>query len=87
MPQADTTHRKGKTQMNTATNKPRIRFESGIVAYIPLPGNKAITITPNLDFFNLPSFNIRSREWALYDYADFGLKAYDLLVEMVKVGK
>lgn len=73
--------------MNTATNKPRIRFEAGIVAYIPLPGNKAITITPNLDFFNLPSFSVRSREWALYDYADFGLNAYDLLVEMVKVAK
>jgi hypothetical protein len=73
--------------MNTATNTPRIRFESGIVAYIPLPGNKGLTITPNLDLLNLPSFNIRSREWALYDYADFGLDAYDLLVEMVKVAK
>ena len=73
--------------MNTATNTPRIRVESGIVAYIPLPGNKGLTITPNLDLYNLPSFNIRSREWALYDYADYGLNAYDLLVEMVKVQK
>ena len=73
--------------MNTATNTPRIRFESGIVAYIPLPGNKGLTITPNSDLFNLPSFSIRSRNWALYDYADYGVNAYDLLVEMVAVEK
>jgi hypothetical protein len=68
--------------MNTSTNTPRIRFESGIVAYIPLPFGKGLTITPNVDAFNLPSFRIRSREWALYDYADYGLNAYDLLVAL-----
>jgi hypothetical protein len=73
--------------MNTQTNTPRVRIEGGLVAYIPLPNGKGLTITPNLDLMNLPSFNIRSREWALYDYADFGLKAYPLLVEMVKVAK
>lgn len=73
--------------MNTQINTPRIRFENGIVAYIPLPGNKGLTITPNADKFNLPSFSIRARKWALYDYADFGLKAYNLLVAMVAVEK
>lgn len=71
--------------MNTATNKARVTFDRGIVAYIPLPGNKGLTVTPNS--YGLPTFNIRSREWALYDYADHGVKNYDLLVEMVKVTK
>lgn len=74
--------------MNTATNKPRIRFESGIVAYIPLPGNKAITITAVRGLDSIRDVaRIRSREWALYDYADYGVNAYDLLVKMVEVAK
>lgn len=73
--------------MNTQTNTPRVRIEGGIVAYIPLPGNKGLTVTPNSDRLGLPSFRVRSREWALYDYADYGLNAYPLLVEMVKVAK
>jgi hypothetical protein len=70
--------------MNTATNKPRIRFESGIVAYIPLPFGKAINVLLYKHMYLKHIITIRTRDEALYDYADHGLKAHDLLVALTR---
>lgn len=63
-------------------NKPRFTFDKGLLAYIPLPNDKGLVIYPIVRGGGNP-FSIRSRSWALYDYADYGLKNYDLLVEMI----
>lgn len=73
--------------MNTATNKARFSIENGLIGYIPLPGNKGLTITLCRGQRLRDIFSIRTRIWALYDYADYGLKNYDLLVELVAIEK
>lgn len=68
--------------MNTQTNKPRFTWEQGVNLYMPLPGNKAAHITIYKDMYLRNMINVRTRDWALLDYADHGVKNYDLLVAL-----
>lgn len=65
--------------MNTQNNKPRLTIENGINAYIPLPNNKGMNIQITKGMYLKHMVSVRTRDWALYDYADFGLKNQALL--------
>jgi hypothetical protein len=73
--------------VNTDTNKARISIENGLIAYIPLPKGKGATINLTQGTRLRDIISVRPRLWALYDYADYGLKNYDLLVAMVAIEK
>lgn len=68
--------------MNTATNKPRFTIERGINLYVPLPFGKAMNVFIYKNMYLKHMITIQSRSGALWDYADHGLKNYDLLVAL-----
>ena len=68
--------------MNTATNKARFTIERGINIYIPLPFGKAMNVFVYKHMYLRDAITIQNRNSALYDYADYGLKNYDLLVAL-----
>jgi hypothetical protein len=82
MPQADTSNTQRGNTMNTATNTARFTFERGFNFYIPLPFGKAMNVFVYKHMYLRDIITIQSRNAALYDYADHGLKNYDLLVAL-----
>lgn len=68
--------------MNIKTNYPRVSFEGGFIAYVPLPKNRGMNVFMYRDMYLSSMFRIRSRYWALYDFADYGVKNYPLLVAL-----
>ncbi len=73
--------------MNTQNNRPRINIERGLVnMYIPLPFGKAMNVYLLKGMYLKHMIQVQDRASALYDYADCGLKNYELLVALTQAG-
>jgi len=85
LPQADTSNTQRGNKMNTATNQARINIERGLMnIYIPLPFGKAMNVFVYKHMYLKHMITIQPRAAALYDFADCGLKNYNLLVALTE---